>query len=83
VAGTSCERDKSLGTHHIAHGITLKTKFLGQIQEYVFDFFLGKWDLALGRPGRVRLADVGCGAVVGIGGSGRTGRPSAGWTIGL
>lgn len=37
-------------THHVPHGITLETKLLGKVEEYVLDFLLGERYLAFGAP---------------------------------
>lgn len=44
-----------LVSHLITHGILLKAKLVGEIQEDIFNFLHGHWDLAFGGPSRIWL----------------------------
>jgi hypothetical protein len=44
-----------LATYHVPHRVSLKAKFLLEVEEYVLYFLLRKWDRALGSPRRIRL----------------------------
>ena len=64
-------------TYHVPHGIPLETELLRQVEEDVFNFLLGEWDLTLYAPSRIRLSDTGGGKRVDEGGGGRLGNAHA------
>lgn len=63
-------------TDHVAHGVALKAKLLGEVEEDVLYLFHGDWDLLVGGPsgvGMCALAGVTKGGAIGLTGLGDDG----------
>jgi len=49
------QRDSTFITHHVPHGIPLKTELLLKVEENVFYLLLGERDHTFGAPSGIRL----------------------------
>jgi hypothetical protein len=57
------------GTDHVAHGVALETKLLGEVEKDVLYLFHGDWNLLVGGPSGVgvcALGTVGKGRAIGL-----------------
>jgi len=64
------------GTDHVAHGVALETKLLGEVEKDVLYLFHGDWYLLVGGPSGVGVCAlaVGKGRAIGLADLGGDGR---------